>query len=242
MMQRLANLTLAFAFLFATLILAPAFLDWQFGPYPLIKFGDVLDLFTALILFPFYWLLLQLRPNQLPKQNQMIAFMILVGVWALGQGMHLSANSIGHLLSSTSGHDLQTLTHFYDEVLSHYLWHAGIVGLSGLLIYRQWKHPFLENSAGVSRIVIAGILYGITYASAIMEGGTAPLGVSFAMIATLVILLRARNNLKHEPLVMFFLVAYLLASIIFLIWATYWSLNCGQFSFPEPLSLPGCGS
>ncbi len=241
-MQRLSNLTLAFALFFAILILAPAFLSWQFGPYPLIKYGDVLDLFTPLILLPLYWLLLQLRPNELPKQTEMIAFMVLAGVWAMGQGMHLSANSIGHLLTSASSEDLQTLTHFYDEDLSHYLWHGGIVGLSALLIYRQWKNPFSQNAAGIAGLVIASIIYGITFAAAIMEGGTAPLGVSFALIASLFILLKARNNLAYEPLVRFFLVAYLLASVIFILWAVYWSLSCGQFSFPEPLSLPDCSS
>ena len=203
-MQRLSNLILAFAILFAVLILSPAFLDWQFGAYPLIKYGDVLDLFTPLILLPFYWLLLQIRPDQLPRQNEMIAFMILVGAWASGQGMHLSANSIGHLITSTSGHDLQTLTHFYDEELSHYLWHAGIAGLSALLIFRQWKNPFLEESAGLSKLVIAGVIYGITYAAAIMEGGTAPLGVAFALMVTLFIPVKKLNNLRLDPLILFF--------------------------------------
>lgn len=241
-MQRLSNLILAFAILFALLIMAPAFLDWQFGAYPLIKFGDVLDLFTPLILLPFYWLLLQIRPHQLPKQNEMIAFMILVGAWASGQGMHLSANSIGHLITPDSSSDLQTLTHFYDEELSHYLWHAGIAGLSALLIFRQWKNPFLEGSAGLPGLVIAGLIYGITYAAAIMEGATAPLGVPFALIVTLFILIGARTNLRREPLNIFFFVAYLLAGILFLVWAIYWSLSCGEFSFPEPLSLPACSN
>ncbi len=46
------------------------------------------------------------------------------------------------LLSSASSKDLQTLTHFYGEVLSPYLWHAGMAGFSALLICRQWKPIF----------------------------------------------------------------------------------------------------
>lgn len=56
-MQRLARLTLIFAILFAVFIIAPAFLNGQFAPYPLLKSGDVLDLLTPLVLIPLYWLL-----------------------------------------------------------------------------------------------------------------------------------------------------------------------------------------
>ncbi len=56
--------------------------------------------------------------------------------------MHLAANSISHLMEEMKHSDAYTLTHFYDEVLSHSLWHVGIVGLSALLLYRQWRNPF----------------------------------------------------------------------------------------------------
>ena len=62
-----------------------------------------------------------------------IAFLVLASLWTMGQGMHLSANSINNLLGpgDTPVHEL---VHFYDEVLSHYLWHIGLVGLSILLL------------------------------------------------------------------------------------------------------------
>jgi hypothetical protein len=98
-MERLSRLIFIFALLVTILIITPAFLSAQFGPYSLIKTGDVLDLLTALILLPLYWLLFQLKSGQLPKQGLMIAFMVFAGAWAAGQGLHLSANSIGHLLA-----------------------------------------------------------------------------------------------------------------------------------------------
>jgi hypothetical protein len=55
--NRLSRLTLVFSITFAVLIISPAFLNRQFGPYPLMKTGDVIDLFTPLILIPLYWLL-----------------------------------------------------------------------------------------------------------------------------------------------------------------------------------------
>ncbi len=243
-MLRLSRLIFIFSLLFAFFIISPAFFDRSFGAYQLIKTGDVVDLFTALILLPIYWLMLQLRPGQLPKQNEMIAFMVLAGTWASGQGMHLSANSIGHLLGEMQGSDVYALTYFYDEDLSHIIWHLGIMGLSALLIYHQWKHPFAERESGSGLIIAGGILYGLTFALAIMEGGTGILGVPFALLAIFFILIWVRTQLRQAPLAYFFFVAYLLASILFIAWSIYWSAACGQFGFPEPLAAlggNGCG-
>lgn len=98
-MLRLSRLTLLFAFLFAVMIVSPALLSYQFGPFPLMKTGDIVDLFTPLIIIPLYWLLFQLSPDQTPGQKETIVFLVLAAAWASGQGMHLAANSIGHLLA-----------------------------------------------------------------------------------------------------------------------------------------------
>jgi hypothetical protein len=76
-----------------------------------------------------------------PSLSRLIIFIVFVAFRVAGQGMHLAANSIDNLLGQRGlgTGDIYKLTYFYDEVLSHYLWHIGIVGLSGLLIYRQRK-------------------------------------------------------------------------------------------------------
>ena len=102
-MQRLARLTLIFAILFAVFIIAPAISSDRFAPYPLMKSGDVLDLLTPLVLIPLYWLLFQIHPHRPPSQKQMLIFLIFAVLWVQGQGMHLVANSIGHLVSDDSG-------------------------------------------------------------------------------------------------------------------------------------------
>ena len=221
-MQRISRITLIFAILFTVLIVSPALLSSQFGPYSLIKTGDVLDIFTPLILLPLYWFMLQLTPEQLPGRNEMVAFMVLAAVWASGQGMHLSANSIGHLLQDSMGAEINDLTYFYDETLSHILWHLGIIGLSALLVYRQWKNPFSGQTAKMAPLIIGGLLYGFTYFLSIVEGGTGLLGVPFALLITLFILIWARDRLNKMPVAAFFFSAYLLATILFAIWAIYW--------------------
>lgn len=182
-----------------------------------------------MILLPLYWLLFQLSPDQKPSQAEMMVFMILSAAWASGQGMHLSANSIGHLLGDMKESDVYALTYFFDEDLSHYIWHLGVVGLSAVIIFRQWQYPFWGESAGLVFVVVGGLLYGLTYFATIIEAGTVPLGVPFAVIITVVSLIWGRESIRQKPLLTYFLVAYFLAAILFLGWAIYWG-GLPQFS------------
>jgi len=100
-MQRLAWLALIFALLFAICIVAPAFLNRQFPPYPLMKLGDVLDVVTPLVLISFYWLLFQINQDHTSNHKETLVFLGLAALWVEGQGMYLAANSIS---SSDQGH------------------------------------------------------------------------------------------------------------------------------------------
>ena len=95
-MRRLSRLTLAFSVLFAIFITSLPFLSRSFGPYPLMKTQDAIDLFTPLVLIPVYWLLFRLEPAKPPSARESIAFMLVASIWVAGQAMHLTANSIGH--------------------------------------------------------------------------------------------------------------------------------------------------
>jgi hypothetical protein len=138
--------------------------------------------------------------------------------------MHLSANSIKHLMSDIRETDVYTLTHFYDEVLSHYLWHIGTVGLTALLVWRQIKNPLAEQQTSLITEVIAGLLYGLTYAIIFIEAGTMPLGLPFAVIIVLWMLTQ-RSQLRRQPITAFFLTAHGLALILF----AFWFIRYGGF-------------
>lgn len=221
-MNRLSRLTLLFSILFAVLIIGPAIFNEQFGPYPLMKTVDVMDLFTPLILIPLYWVLFQVSREKTPSPGETIVFLVLAAFWVEGQGMHLSANSIGHLLKEMKGSDVYILTNFYDEVLSHYLWHFGLVGLSALLIYRQWQHPFVGERSGLGLESLAGFIHGFNYFVTVVEARTAPLGVPFAILVTIFTLVWGRKKLGQQPLLAFFFVACLVATILFAVWGIYW--------------------
>lgn len=221
-MERLARLTLVFAIAFAVFIVAPAFLGMPFGPYPLLSCGDVLDLFTPLVLIPLYWALFREAGDPPPGRGGTIAFLALAALWVEGQGMHLAANAIGHLPGAGEGTALARLTHALDEELSHYLWHGGMVGLSALLIHRQWRHPFAGRRSGLGFEGVAGAIHGFNYFITIVEAGTARLGIPFAALVLLFVALRGRGRLREQPILAFFFVAYLVATLGFLGWGLYW--------------------
>ena len=237
-MKRLSRLILVFAVLFAVFILLPPFLSGQFGPNPLMKTQDIFDLFTPLVLIPAYWLLFEVDRDKTPGRIEVIVFLVLAAVWVEGQGMHLSANSIDNVVEgktpallvepaglvkdALAGSGVAALTFFYDEVLSHYLWHAATMALAALLIFRQWRHPFTEAAHGLGNEVGAGVLHGLNYALMVLEGETAPLGVPFAALVVVFTLVWGRGKLRQQPILAFFFVAFALATLVFLAWWLAW--------------------
>lgn len=144
--KRFSFIILVFSIVFLVLLLSPAFLKQPVSFYPLMSLGDLLDVITPLMLIPLYWLLYRFDENKMPRLKEIMAFLLFAALWVEGQGMHLSANSIGHLLEEMKISDAYKLTHFYDEILSHYLWHSGVIGLSALLILKQWRNPFKRDA------------------------------------------------------------------------------------------------
>ena len=227
--KRLSLYILIFAIALTVFVLGPPFLGFKFGLYPLMKFADIFDLFTPLVLIPLYWLLFRLGRDYQPTIKENLTFMILTAFWVLGKGMHLTGNSIGHLTENMSGTDVFQLTSFYDEKLGHYLWHFGVIGLSALLIYRQWKNSFTEGSRWKGYIIAGSILYGFTFFAMVIEGATTPMGIPFAVLALVFILVWGRKNLAHQPLLIFFLISYGISLLLFAIWGI-WQKGLPEFS------------
>jgi hypothetical protein len=221
-MKRLSLFMLIFSIAFAVFFMGPPLLGMQFGVYPLMKTGDVFDIITPLVLIPLYWLLFRLDSGKAPGVKENLIFVILAALWAEGQGMHLAANSITHLMDTMEGTDLYRLGYFYDEVLSHYLWHFGIVGLSALIICRQWRNPFDEGKIVEWLPILSGVIHGFTLFVIVVEAQTAPLGISFSVIVSILGLIWGRKRFKQQPLLLFFFVACLTAVILFAVWGIYW--------------------
>lgn len=228
-MKRVSLLTLIFAVLSLVFIILLVFLRFKFPLYPLVSYQDAFDILTPLVLIPIYWLLFKHAASDGSGLAEEIAFLVLAAFWVEGQGMHLSANSIDNLIEALARNqvidikptDIYRLTYFFDEHLSHYLWHIGMLGLATLLIYRECRRP-----AGIATTwwaaILAGIVYGFTYFCIFLEGQTVVLGLPFAIIVVVFALISERKKLAQRPVLAFFFVACLLAFLLFTGWRLYW--------------------
>ena len=228
-MKRLSLLALIFAFLSLVFFLLLVFLRIPFVTYPLMSWQDALDVLTPLVLIPIYWLMYRGVASGRNSLTSEIVFMVMSAFWVMGQGMHLSANSINNLggylardgVVDVKPTDLYTLTYFYDEYLSHYLWHIGVVGLAALLIYESWHQP-MDERTDWKLVVPAGILYGFTCFCFFVEGNTMILGLPLVTSVSLLILIWGRGKLAQQPILAFFFAAFLFTFLLFAGWGLYW--------------------
>ncbi len=228
-MRRLSLFLLFFSIAFAIFVMGPPFLGYTFSPYPLMKIADIFDLFTPLVLIPLYWMLFRMNGSRDASLKENLVFMVFTACWVLGNGIHLAANSIGHLTVDMVGSDVYNLTYFYDEVLGHYLWHFGVISLSALLIYRQWKNPLPEGRGLNWKNILSGIIYGFTFFAMVVEWQTTLMGVPFAVLVVICCFILWRNRINRQPLLSLFLIGYLVAVILFTVWGI-WQKGLPEFT------------
>lgn len=228
-MKRLSLLTLIFAILSLVFIILLVFLRIKFPAYPLVSYQDVFDILTPLVLIPIYWLLFKHSASEGKFLAEEIAFIVLAAIWVEGHGIHLSANSIDNLIdalarnpaTSIKSTDIYRLVYFFDEGLGHYVWHIGMLGLAALLIWHEWRHPVGAQTIWWAAIA-AGIVYGFSLFAIFIEGQTVFLGFPFAIMVVLFALVWKRNKLAQRPVLAFFFLACLVATLLFAGWGIYW--------------------
>jgi hypothetical protein len=234
-MKNISFLTLVLSILSLLLFIMLVFLRTPFLLYPLMSYQDVFDILTPLVLIPIYWLLFRCSSSRSELAGEII-FMILASLWIQGQGMHLAANSINNLISGLADkqlidkipNDVVRLTYFFDEILSHYLWHLGVVSLAVLMIYREWRYPAGQKTVWWAAIA-GGLLYGFTLFTIFLEGQTIIIGIPFVCLIVLFSFIWGRNHLGLKPVLAFFFVSCLVAALFFAVWGLYWG-GFPQFS------------
>jgi hypothetical protein len=228
-MKKLSALTLVFSVLSNVFFLALILLRIPFPVYRLMSWQDTIDIVTPVVLIPLYWALYkQVTCNRSSLASE-VAFMVMAGFWGAGQGMHLSANSIDNLLGNLAKSQIQdvtatdvfSLTYFYDEHLSHYLWHIGVIGFAVLLIYEAWRQPVNEHTSW-KMVIPAGVLYGFLLFCIFLEGNTMPIGLPFVIAVVLLVLLAGRGRLAMQPVLAFLFMSCLVAVLLFGGWRLFW--------------------
>lgn len=226
-------------------IILPALFPSVYGPYRFLRWGDIIDLFTPLVVLPLAWWLFRVAAHERPHGWETVLFVAFAGLWASGQGMHLAANAIGHsvdVLASfrdyASGifgmalNDVETLTHDLDEVVSHYIWHIGVLGLAAITMLRALR---ATGRFGIERwswgvLGIGAGLYGFTFFISIIEAATTPMTVPGALVLFVGGVGVARTRIGSRPVLAFFLVAFALALILCFAWAAMNGWRLPEFS------------
>ncbi len=227
---------LAYAIGYAVFHILPAFMNIEVQHRLMI--ADLVDLLTPYVMISLvcilYCSMTKGAALSLKKQARgtAIAILILGAVTFIeGHGMHLSANAIGRHLTSSPPSSLFTLDYFFDEILGHILWDAGlaIIALGIILIGVNLDQPSAKRSFPWP-VVAGSLVYGFTYFVNAVEGQTViftfPLAV---LLAAVMIWLRRRwkTSLLHNPVFVMFLFAWITAICLFMVWWVW------QGGFPE---------
>ncbi|MCI0691276.1 hypothetical protein L0337_04625 [candidate division KSB1 bacterium] len=222
-----------FAFAYAFMHVVPAFLTHDIKNH--LTTGDLLNFFTPFVVIPSAWkLYFVIRGNLQIASEQKIRFATIILFFASifyvnGQGMNLSANAIARHLVGMEKTPLYWLDYFFDEKVGHIFWHSGMLGIS---------ISFLLLAANLQTIptswpALAGApFYSFAYFTDAVEGQTVALLFPSAILILGGILLHLKkqpNSLKQNPVMLFFLVGYVIAVALFLIW-WIWQGGFPQFS------------
>lgn len=236
---KLSVALLIYSFLYCFFHITPALLP-GFMRLP-ISWGDALDFLTPFVIIPaVYWIYSQIKVSHESEANnhgllaRRAAKIILAAgclLYVNGHGIHLSANSIARLLESQKGSKLFKAVYLYDEVISHFMWDGGVFLISIGFIVGAMKILWspLSKTSFITALVGA-IFYGFTFAVNGIEGQTVLFTFPAASVCfafALIVWLKSRGEAKQNPVLVFFLMAYLLSVLLF----AYWGIS--RHGFPE---------
>ena len=152
---------------------------------------------------------------------QWVLFGVASVTFALGKGLHLSANSISNV-SVTAVADA-TIVHLWDEVVSHLIWYTG---LFLLLLSLAWALQHVTMRVGVLDLGVAALV-SVTLVNNYIEGAQPWLGLVF-----LSVLLAVGVRSYPRPVARLLLVVGGLGLILLLGWGLYWMIADARL-FPE---------
>ena len=220
------GMPLLFAVAFALVFLTPPFTPYTFPADSLLRWGDVLDLLTPVVMLPMYWLVLTHRRSP-PPRWEIAVFLVLGAIWIEGQGIHLAANSIGH---QPSGGPARALTELYDEKLGHLLWHGAALALAALVVVRRAGGPAFAGSRDRLLGGVAALVYGFAFFLIAVEGATGILSAAGGLVVVGLALRCGPRPLLKEPAITLFGAGHALSLVLLGTWFVYWGGRLPEFS------------
>jgi hypothetical protein len=231
--KKLSRWLFLFGFAYAFMHVMPAFLIYDIKNY--LTTGDLLSFFTPFVVIPIVWklhfLLRENLPNISQRKIRLVQIILLFSsiLYVNGQGMNLSANAVARHLSEMKDSPIYWLAYFFDETLGHIFWHSGMVGISIALLLLAAN---LQSALATWQIFAGALFYSFAYFTDAVEGQTVPLLFPSAVLILGGILYdnkKLSRKFSQNPVMLFFLVGYVLAILLFIIW-WIWQGGFPQFS------------
>lgn len=218
-----------YGFVYAFFQIMPAFIPGHFaGP---VSRGDAFDFLTPLAVIPValavFYKLRKAAETEGPASFRSSKWSVAVFVLGLicyveGHGLHLSANSIDRLLGGQENTVLHQSVYIYDEVISHFIWDSGVLIIAAGLILAGTRVHFPRLSWARWAFLGGGAAcFGFSYAVNAIEGQTVVLTFPAAVLIALICLWiygRGRRRREHNAAALFFLMGFLLSTLLFAYW------------------------
>lgn len=199
-----------------------------------LSWGDMIDFFTPFAIIPLativYFQSQKIVDSTLTSDKGQPSLKILIKIiiasgflcYAEGHGLHLSANSIARLLVNMKESDVYRATYLYDEIISHFIWIIGLFLISVALLLIASKPLHMSLSGQNYSFLFAGAAgYGFAFTAEAIEGQTVifafPASGAGFLLAFLFYWKKRREGFQN-PILLFFIAAYLLSLLLFFIW------------------------
>jgi hypothetical protein len=231
--DRLPAALLAYSVALAAFLLVPPYLKAPVGPPQAFTMQEAADLLTPLVVIPLAWLVFDLAGGL--GRRGLVAFLVLAALWVEGQGIHLAANAIGDAFPHDAveafyGTAPGTLDLWLDETLSHWMWHAGWIGLSLLMLAASTQNTARAPQRASAMAAASGVILGATFFLVTVEGVTTLLGIPATIVILAWCLVAARRGLVRQPVVTSFLVAGVVTLAGYIAWAAMNGWTLPEFS------------
>lgn len=224
----LAATLLAYAVALAAFLLVPPYLGASVGPPAEFTLQEAIDLFTPLVVIPLAWWAIALTGGL--GRVGTVAFLVAAALWIEGQGIHLAANGINDAVPDDARTAFEQtepgdVALWLDEVLSHWMWHAGWLALSGLMLSAATVAEAPAGGRTSTPAAVAGAIHGAAFFVVTVEGATTILAIPGTVVLLAWSALAGRRGRLGQPIVPFFLVSSVVALVAYAGWA---ALNGGR--------------
>lgn len=222
--EMVALALLGFAAALLVFLLVPPFLKADVGLVHGFTGQELMDLFTPLVTMPLLVAAYELTGRMGIRLR--VALVVLVSIWVAGQGIHLATNALGDLFRAGPEREafyatpVGDLDHWFDEVLSHWLWHVAWLGMLGMLLWiAAGERATAARGLGILLVVagVAGLIHGFTWFVVTDEGGTWPLAIP-ATTALLILGWLVRDRDPGRVVSTFIVVGSALTLVLYAIW------------------------